>query len=415
MRTKPEPPARTFRDGRANLNDVDVEGLRNSPIGRLEPISGTDPRTGDDWRYWAYVPKPLPSSPDLLPATHQIATAAAMQLARLDQAMTQLPRPELLVRPILRREAVATSALEGTYATFDEVLEAEFLAENQQSQEQREVINYIRATELALERSEKYPICRTLLGPVQKEIVRNTPDDSGEAGDLRQHQVAIGPKNRPISEARLVPSPPGPILVDGFSDWEKWVNDNTLPLSPVIKIAMGHYQFETLHPYNNGNGRLGRLIMVLQLIADNIMTKPVLNLARWLEERKDDYIAGLLKVSHTGDFNPWVSFISEGVKIQAENGVKTINDLLALKSSYSARLREAGARGAAMEVADILIGFPIIDVSTAAKLIDRPFETANQAISKLVTLGVLREITGRRTHRLFLCADVLRIANGAAH
>lgn len=377
-------------------------------MGNLVPISGTDPRTGEEFNYFAFVPHPLPDAPSLALPTINAATRAAMAVARLDQAVSQLPNPNLLVRPILRREAASTSALEGTYAAFDEVLEADFLSDAQLSSEQREIRNYVQATEKALDLLQRYPISRPLLGIVQKEIVRGTRDDSYEAGDLRRHQVAIGSKNRPITTARLIPPPPGDELEGGFGEWEKWLNrDNQVP--SIVKVALGHYQFECLHPYNNGNGRLGRLVALLQLIQDGTLKAPVLNLAPWLEEHKEEYIDGLLGVSLTGSFDSWVTFISQAMQIQAEKGIKCIADLLSYKEGVVRDLRSAGIRSAALELAEILIGYPVIDVPTTAAMLGRPFETANQAVNRLVQRGILQEITGRKVNRLFVCREVMRI------
>jgi len=184
-------------------------------LGDLVPIGGTDPRTQVTWSYWAFVPAPLPLAPSLGLVAHDVATKAAMEVARLDQAVSQLPNPDILVRPIIRREAVSTSALEGTYAPFEEVLEAEFTEDRNLSSEQREIRNYIRATERAVELLKKYPVSRKLIGKLQAIIVRGTPGESYDAGDLRQRQVYIGPKNRPIHEARFVPPPNGDALEYG--------------------------------------------------------------------------------------------------------------------------------------------------------------------------------------------------------
>jgi Fic family protein len=381
---------------------VDIDRMRSSPIGELVRISGTDPRSGDAWQYWAYVPAPLPATPRLgLPAL-DMATKAAMAVARLDQAVSQLPRPEILVRPIVRREAASTSALEGTYASFDEVLEADFLDDRQLSSEQREIRNYVHATEQAMALLETYPISRKVAGQLQQTIVRGTSGDSYDAGDIRQRQVAIGPKNRPIEEARFVPSPADDRLVRGVSDWERWLNeDNHVPI--VAKMAMGHYQFETLHPFADGNGRLGRLIAILQLVQDGILRWPVLNLAPWLEQNRDAYQDGLLQLTETGDFDPWVCFFADAVHRQARDGVAKIAQLLELRDDMLAELRAAGVRGSALHIAENLIGFPLIDVPTARTMIGKTFEAANQAVARLVELGMLREITGRPQNRLFVC------------
>lgn len=386
---------------------MDLDALRTSPCGQLVPISGSSPRTGQPWSYFAYVPDPLPSEPKLGLKAINSATKAAMAVARLDQAMSQIPNPGLLVRPAIRREAVSTSALEGTYATFDEVLEADFLEERQLSNDQREVRNYVVATERAMELLKTYPISRNMLGELQSIIVRGTPDDSADAGDLRKHQVAIGSKDLDIEDARFVPAPPGGILEEGFSDWEKWINSSD-EIPVVAKMALGHYQFETLHPYNNGNGRLGRLVSILQLVEYNVLKYPVVNISTFLERRKEVYKDHLLAVSRTGNFDDWVVFYAEAVETQARDAMATIFELIKFKDETVQSLKKAGLRGSALDLVELLLAYPVIDVSTAARLLHKTFETANQAVSKLVEHGVLRELTGRQTNRLFFCREVYR-------
>lgn len=391
---------------------MDLNAIRNSELGRLVPI--LVPELGSveaTTPYWAYVPNPLASDFQLDMSTLNIAAKAAMAISRLDQAVAHLPNPSLLLRPIIRREAASTSALEGTFAEFDEVLEADFLDDRQLTTEQREIHNVVRATDLAMERIKELPIGRRLIGELQSVIVTGTDDDSYDAGDLRQRQVYIGPKNRPVQEARYIPPPPGDVLEEGFSDWEKWINaENNIPI--VIKMALGHYQFEALHPYANGNGRLGRLVGLLQLVEDRTLAYPILNLSAWFEARRTEYVDGLLNVTTTGGFDNWIRFYASGVLAQAENGVSTIIALEKFKVDIVATLREAGVRGVAIEIAEALIGYPVIDVATATKMFGKTFEATNKAVSKLVEVGVLREITGRRVNRMFACRSVLAIVVG---
>jgi Fic family protein len=390
---------------------VDIAALRHSPVGDLVAITVPEPGSAEATvPYWSFVPSALPSVPQLGMPALDVSTRAAMAVARLDQAVAQLPNPDLLLRPIIRREATATSALEGTYAEFDEVLEADFLEDRYLSGEQREIHNVVRATEVAVEAVKTRPISRRLIGELQSIIVRGTPGETYDAGDLRKRQVYIGPKNRPVQEARFVPCPPGDALVNGFSEWEKWINaENHVPV--VVKMALGHYQFETLHPYADGNGRLGRLISILQLIEDRALASPSLNLSPWFEARRDAYVNGLLRATQTGDFNTWIEFFAEGVLAQAKDGVEVIQALLAFRDTTLEQLRAAGLRGSALQIAENLIGYPVIDVATARGMTNRTFEAANQAISRLVEHGVLREVTGRRANRLFVCTPVLAIVN----
>ncbi|MDG3014151.1 Fic family protein [Speluncibacter jeojiensis] len=386
---------------------MDVEALRSSPVGTLVPIDGTDPRTAKPWAYWAYLPDPLPEDPRLSSKAVNAAARAGMAIARLDEAIAQLPRPEILVRPIIRREAASTSALEGTYASFEDILESDFLEDKDMSLEQREIRNYVLATEAAVEQVRDRSISRTFLGELQLMIVRGTRGETADSGDIRPHQVAIGPKGRPIEEARFVPCPPGDQLAAGVEAWQEWVgaDDETLI---VVKMALAHYQFETLHPFGDGNGRLGRLVSILQVMKAGELRWPVLNIAPWFESRRDAYQDGLLEVTLTGDFSPWVEFFATAVEQQARDGVARIQGLLAIRDRMLTELKQKGMRGSTLEIAEFLIGYPVIDVPTAKVLIGKTFEAANQAVSKLVKEGILMEITGRRQGRLFVCMEVLQ-------
>lgn len=378
--------------------------MRQSPIGQLVPIGGTDPRTMTPWEYWAYVPDALPELPDLTSRALALSAKAGAAVARLDEAVAQLPRPEILVRPIIRKEAKSTSALEGTYASFEEVLEADFLDDRQMSSEQREIRNYVDATEAAYASIGDRRITRSFLGELQRTIVRGTPGDTPDAGDIRPHQVAIGPKDRPIEQARFVPSPPGAQLEGGVQAWQDWVAAES-DLLIIAKVAIAHYQFETLHPFGDGNGRLGRLISILQLIKEGELRWPVLNIAPWFEDHRDLYQSGLMQVTLTGDFSTWVELFAHAVELQAREGLQKIQELLKIRDEMVAALRARNLRGSAIEIAEILIGYPVIDVRTASRLINKTFEATNVAIAKLVEHGILKEITGRSQNRLFGCVQ----------
>ncbi|MCM0674667.1 Fic family protein [Micromonospora phytophila] len=326
----------------------------------------------------------------------------------MDFAVQRLPNPSLLARPALRREAQSTSELEGTYAPLDEVLEADYLDEAHQSAELREVMNYVRAAERGLRLIEKKPICLTLIAELQKILVRGTRGDGYDAGKLRARQVYIGERHLGIEQSRFVPPPHGNDLVDGFSAWEKWINaeDN---VSILVKAAVGHYQFETLHPFSDGNGRMGRLVVTLQLVDAKALSYPVLNLSPWLKERERQYKDEMLQVSITGNFDSWVSFFCEGILAQANNAVKKIEDLLAVRQEMMVMLRQQRVRGVALDIADSLIGYPYITVTQAASLHNVTYPPANSAIAKLVDMGILKEVTGRGYGRMFVAPKMRAI------
>jgi Fic family protein len=387
---------------------VDVTRFKDSPVGRLVPISGHDTYLQRDYSHYAFVPNPAPETVQLAQATHNAVARSHEALGRLDFAVRRLPDPRLLVRPVLRREAQSTSELEGTYAPLDEVLAADFIEEARRSAELREVMNYVVAAERALSVIKVGPICLRVLGELQSILVRGTRGQMPDSGQLRKRQVFIGRRELGIEQCRYVPPPPGDDLENGMSDWEKWINaEGDIPL--VVKAAIGHYQFETLHPFSDGNGRLGRLVVVLQMIEAGTLTYPILNISPWLKARKSEYKDHLLHTSETGDFDPWVRFFCTAVEAQAADMVQRIEELLAAREEMLTIARTNRLRGIAFSLVDDLIGYSSITPSAAARLHNVTYKAANDAIKKLVELGILTEITGANYGRIFVCPQVRNI------
>lgn len=387
---------------------MDLAAFASSPAGVLVPINGHDARYDEPYEHKAFLPNPLPNRLNLEQETFRDVTMATAAVARLDQAAIRLPNPMLLARPAIRREAVSTSALEGTYAALDEVLEADFLEAAEVSAPVAEVVNYVRAAEMAYEWIKERPITIGMLRQLQKVLVQGTRGDTSDAGNVRSIQVFIGLSAGRVREARFVPPPPGDQLQAGLEAWEAWINaDDDFPL--IVKMALGHYQFETLHPFNDGNGRLGRLVCVLQLAARGELRVPVLNLSPWLEVRRREYQDHLLEISKTGKFDPWIRFFSEAVRAQAVLAVDRIDALLDWKEHALGRLREANIRGVAARIVEDLIGYPMITPMSASRMYSVSYPAANTAIRRLENLGILQERTGRRYARVFAAKDVLRI------
>jgi Fic family protein len=389
---------------------MDDSAFRSSPVGSLVRISGWDPRYSETYECSAFVPEPLPSRLDLAQETYLAVTEAAVAVARLDQAAFRLPNPGLLARPAIRREAVSTSALEGTYAALDDVLEADFLDRNQLTASVAEVHNYVQAAELAFDWIKDKPITVGMLEQLQKILVRGTRGDSQDAGRVRTTQVFIGGGAGRVDDARFVPPPPGDQLRIGVDAWADWLMArDTFPL--LIKMALGHYQFETLHPFNDGNGRLGRLICVLQLAHRGELRVPVLNLSPWLENRRREYQDHLLQVSATGEFEPWIRFFSEAVRTQSVRAIEKIDSLHDWRDDATAKMINADVRGVAARIVEDLIGYPLITVTLAAERFAVSYQAANTAVRRLVQLGILEERTGRRYGRVFAARRVLNIIN----
>ncbi|TRW89238.1 Fic family protein [Mycolicibacterium sp. 018/SC-01/001] len=385
---------------------MDVEKLRQSPIGQIVPISGYDPRFREQYDYFAFVPAPLPERIRINDATYAVVIDASAAMARADQAASLLPNPALLARPATRREAVSTSALEGTYAALSDVFEADFLDADELSSSVSEVRNYVIAAEHAYELIERgQQISIRMLEDLQRELLRGTPSDGSHAERVRTTQVFIGVGTRRVEFARFVPPPADHRLLDGLDAWQSWIRDTGSSIPTIIRIAAAHYQFETLHPFHDGNGRLGRLVMALQLMTDGELRYPVLNISPWLEQNRTEYQDGLLRVSQTGEWDQWVCLIATAIHAEALEVIARVDKLLDLRESFQLTLK--GSKGVALRIADDLVGYPMITASLAAKLYDVSYQAANSAIARLVEKGILRQRTAGRYDRIFQCDAAL--------
>ncbi|MEZ5175162.1 MAG: Fic/DOC family N-terminal domain-containing protein [Acidimicrobiia bacterium] len=383
---------------------MDIDRFRDSPIGTLVPI--TVEQHGRKISHHAFQPDPLPKSIDLTPDTYSTIEAAAMELGRLEGASTQLDRPYLLTRPIIRREAVSTSALEGTFSTLEDLFASE-IDEIELTQPIQEVANYVDAAEMGVRELATRPVSRNLLCELHEVLMRASENESS-SGRLRSTQVAIGPRGSLITEARFVPPPPGPGLEELFSDWERWnYEEDALPL--LARIAVSHYQFETIHPFIDGNGRIGRLVAILLLIDRGPLSNHYMVLSPYLERRRERYVELLAQTTATGDFDPWVRFFSEAIRAEASVARSRITALIEYRTNTVERVRRAGLKGTIITITEQLIERPVLTPSAIAKRLNVRYQTANRAVSKLVEEGILEETTGRTYGRVFVAREVLRL------
>ena len=344
--------------------------------------------------------------------TWALVTEAAEALGRLDGAANRLPNPYLLVRPALTKEAVSTSALEGTYAPIEEVFQAELFDEAELSASTAEVRNYVLAAERGLEMVKALPIARRVATEVHGILMRGSRGDYAEIGHFRRRQNWIGTRRgQPVTESLFVPPPPGKELDDGIDEWERWVNDDAVRLPILIKVALAHYQFETLHPFIDGNGRVGRLLIVLTLVESGDLRVPLLNISPFFEQARDEYIDHLRAVSATGDFEPWVAFFASAIKTQSEQALTKADALVEAREKTMEKLHNANVRGVALRIAEGLVGSPYTTATRAADAYGVTYEAANSAIARLVEHGVLREATGRTYGRVFMSPEIVAIVS----
>ncbi|MFT3876669.1 MAG: Fic family protein [Propioniciclava sp.] len=388
---------------------MDVQLFQKAPFGTLVPISGSLPG-GNTWEHWAFLPNPLPDdSPELSGRAYRYVGDARAALAALDATAQRLPNPRLFRSSALRLEAQSTAALEGTYEPLARVLAAD--SDDVQDPSLREVLNYVIVAEAAFSWAEEgRRWSMPGLASLQGVLVRGTPSEREHSGQVRPVQVVIGrregtpPSEIPIKAARYVPPPPGADLEARLRDLIAWMQaDHGGRIDPVVAAAMGHYGFEALHPFHDGNGRLGRLLIVLQLYASGVLTEPTLSVSTWFEARRTEYYDALLGVSTDGDWSTWVEFFAQGLAESAEAAHRRMLALAAVQTELKEHLQSTPIRtGNARLLVDFAVGQPTFTVAQAAKTLGIGNAGAKKLIDSLVHHGILaaydERVYGRRFH-----------------
>lgn len=383
----------------------------------LVPISGSCP-TGV-WRHMAFLPHPLGShSPSLTDATYRKIADARAALAALDSTAQRLPNPRLFRQSTLRLEAQSTSALEGTYEPLAQVLAADPAV--LQDPSMREVLNYVVVAEHAFAWSEQgRSLTASTLAELHRLLMQGTAGEREYSG-LRPIQVVVGRRDQaradevPVQAARYVPPPPGPDLRARLTDLLEWMEaDHRQDIDPVVATAMVHYEFEALHPFHDGNGRIGRLLIVLQLHRQGILTEPSITVSPWFEARRTQYYDALLGVSTTGDWSTWVGFFVEGLAASADETRRRMLALADVQAELKASLQQSTVRTAnARLLVDFAVGSPTFTVAQAADALGMRYQGARKLIDTLVALDILAPFMERSYNRLYHAPRVMEVLLG---
>ncbi len=394
---------------------MDLSSFTSPSPGSLVPISGTDGVSGE-WSHRAFVPHPLhDATPHLSPATYLRVADARAALAALDSTARQLPNPSLLRQPSLRREAQSTSALEGTYESLPAVLTAD--AEGTQTPTMREVLNFVHMAQQAFDWvADQRPLTVSMFSELQRTLVRGTPTEGPSSGKIRDIQVVIGHVSvgtAPLSaahSARFIPPPPGTDLESQVADLLRWLMvGRRRDVDPVVRAALAHYQFETLHPFHDGNGRIGRLLIVLHLQLMKMIKEPTLTVSPWFEARRSDYYDRLYAVSSNGEWDQWVAFFAQGLE---DSALRTRDQMLRL-SQAQADLKET-VRSSALraDTAQLLVDYatahPAFTVRQVQRDLSVSYPRAKGLIQQLCDLGVLQG-TGATYRQQFYAPTVLQV------
>lgn len=362
--------------------------------------------------YRAFMPSPLPPSPpvDLDESLQVLLSEADYALGRLDGAILTLPNPDLFVFMYVRKEAVLSSQIEGTQSSLQNLLAAEArLNDPDAPADVAVVVNYVRAMNHGLHRLAEIPVSVRLIREIHAELLQGARGGRLTPGELRTTQNWIGPGGCSLSEATFVPPPPQEVP-QALSDLERFLHAENPPPS-LIQVGLAHAQFETIHPFLDGNGRVGRLLITFLLTEKKLLARPVLYLSHYFKQRRTEYYERLQAVRDYGDWEGWLAFFLRGVVEVSRESTETAAAILRMREEYRARITERLGRAAANghRVMDRLFDHPIVNVATVSGWLAITQRSAHNLVDRLGEAGLLREITGYARNRRFRFDPYLRL------
>lgn len=362
--------------------------------------------------YTAFFPSPLPPAPPVaLDASLQLLLSEADRaLGALHVVATVLPNPDLLVGLFIQKEALLSSQIEGTQSTLQDVLGADPNSA-EQPKDVGEVLNYVKAMQHGLSRlnNDELPMCLRLIKEIHEVLMQQVRGGAAALtpGEFRTTQNWIGGSGP--SNARFVPPPPGD-MDDALGELEKYMHEED-SLPPLIHCALIHYQFETIHPFNDGNGRVGRLLITLYLVWKGLLQEPMLYLSAYLKAHQQEYYDRLQQVRTDGNFEAWIRFFLQGIVTVSRQVIDTTRRIQQLERTDTERLIAANAGIYAIQFLRVLMKFPVLTVDQAAKQLGVSYKKANELFKTCEEMGLIRQVTEGKRNRKFVYSEYLRILN----
>jgi len=359
-------------------------------------------------QYRSFLPRPLPPIPpiELIEETVNLLSKANRSIGILEGVSRQIPNVELFVSMYVRKEALLSSQIEGTQATLDDILDPNI--EEDTNQNVADVINYIKASQHASRRLSELPICNRLLKETHEILMQGVRGGEKSPGEFRHSQNWIGPAGGTLREARYIPPNPED-MIEAMSDLEKFINSED-DFDPLIKIALIHYQFETIHPFLDGNGRIGRLLIALFMIEKKLLSHETLYISYFLKRNRIEYYDRLNDVRTKGNFEQWLKFFLLATYESAQDAITTIDELINLHNrNYEVVNNTGKSAKTVIKVFNHLESSPIIDIKKTSAALRLSFNAVSNAVNKLVELGILKQTENVRRSRVFAYEEYLGI------
>ena len=352
--------------------------------------------------YRAFIPAPLPPTPPVR-LDHPIVallSLADQALGRLDGVAQTLPNPGLFVAMYVRREAVLSSQIEGTQSTLDDVLAFELDPKGRElPQDVEEVVNYVRAMNFGLDRLNTLPLSLRLIREIHAELLRGVRGAERMPGEFRTSQNWIGPENAPLSAATFVP-PPASDMLPALDNLERFFHEEQ-DLPVLIHCGLAHAQFETIHPFLDGNGRVGRLLITFLLCHRGVLHRPLLYLSHYLKRHRAEYYDRLMAVREDGNWEDWIGFFLRGAAETAAEAASTARAIVHLREEHRALIQDRGPGLSGLRLLDLLFQSPLVNVNFMKERLDVAFRTANKLVDQFQSLGLLEETTGGQRNRRY--------------
>lgn len=363
---------------------------------------------------WAFVPNALPPTSLDYARLARPLSEAAEAIGELNGIGRTVRNPYLLISPLQRREVISSSSMEGTYTTVDALLLAEAGNEEGATPDTREVLNYSRALADAIASLAKLPLSLRTLRDAHRTLLDDVGRGRGatiRAGEFKQQQNFIGTHGNGIENARFVPPPPQHAL-DCLNALERYWHRDEEGIDTLIDSALIHYQFETIHPFADGNGRVGRMLIILHLFMRNKLIQPLLYLSPVFEERKDEYIDRMYAVSRKGDWEGWIIFFLNVMRDSARHTITLAEQILALQTRYRDELQRNYRSNNLLAVIDYLFEQPLVSIPTVKERLGVTYHAARKTVETLVAENILSEIPNKANPRLFAARDIIDLISG---
>jgi Fic family protein len=356
--------------------------------------------------HFAFIPNPLPPVFEYEARIVGALEGAVLALGQLDGVGRMLPNPHMLIRTFQQSEALSSSRIEGTVADVQQLLFAEVEKTKAPAENVKEVRNYVEALNSSLKQLEKLPVCLRLIRDAHYRLMRGVRGQEQRPGEFRDIQNYVG-KPGGFADARYIP-PPVAQMNEALDRFEAFLHEETR-IPSLIRLALVHYQFEAIHPFRDGNGRIGRLLMTLLLCDWKMLSKPLLYLSAYFDRHREEYFHHLLAVSQRGTWNDWIVFFLTGIAEQARDAVDRAQKLLALRDSYRSKMQSSHAPAASLLLIDALFELPALTIPLAATKLKQSYAGAKLNVLKLVDAGILKEVPAVRYPKLYLASGILQL------